>query len=524
MPPCPILNLTMIRLLQILALTALILPYLRAEQRPLSLREAVAMALERNPELAIEKTQRSLAPAALLQAKGAFDPLLRVDFNRRSSTNPATSILEGVNGRVDIKEWRQGAFLRQRLPWSGISWEAGFEGNRTSTTNPFTSLNPYFGPRATLALTIPLARFRVTDRERTEVLVRQKQLLLAGAEFEQRITALVARVETAYWTWVAAQANWKSAQELAELAGKALASTERLAKEGELAEAEKSGARGVFKRRSEGLAAAKVELDQAENNLKMLLTADSTDPLWQAELLPSDLTSAEVGTDLGEALQSASQKRPEFRSADLQRQAAELQTRLARELRKPAIDLTASYVSQGLAGREVAGSNFEIPGFPLTTVPPLLLGGLGSAGRQVFQNRFPVVQAGISFELPLRNRSAAGQLQQAELALRKAKLDRTQLEKLIALEVRQTYAELNAASRRISLARAAAMAARERLESELRLFREGQSSNLNVNVRQNELAESQQLVIAAERGFNLAQAEARRVTAQSLDFFGVTVR
>ncbi len=496
---------------------------LMAQPRELSLREAVALALEANPEIQIERTRRDSAGALLRAAQGAFDPALRLEVQRRSARNPAASILEGANGRVDIKEWRPAAVVRQKLPWSGASWEAGWEWSRTSTTNPFSSLNPYYSPRATLGVNLPLGRFRATDRERTEVKVRQRERTLAAAEFELKLIDIAARTEAAYWAWVAARAGLAAARESVALAREAATSTERLVKEGDAAEAERAGARAALARREESAAAAQEEMERAEIALRMLLTRDSSDRLWSETWAPGDLSATPVSLAEAEALQAA-RRRPELRSSDVREQTAELQAKLAREYGKPAVDLNFSYASQGLAGREVLDSSNQIPGFPPLTVPPLLVGGFGQATRQVFRNRFPVYQAGISIDLPLRNRSARGQMQDAELALRRTRWERVQLEKLLSVEVRQIYATLRAAESRTRAARAAAEAAMERLRSELRLLREGQANNLSVNVRQSEAAETSQLLVNAERGWNLAQAELRRVTAESLNFFGVSVQ
>jgi outer membrane protein TolC len=496
---------------------------LSAQQRELSLREAVALALEANPEIQIERTRRDSAGALLRAAQGAFDPALRLEVQRRSARNPAASILEGANGRVDIKEWRPAAAVRQKLPWSGASWEAGWDWTRTSTTNPFTSLNPYYSPRATLGVNVPLGRFRATDRERTEVKVRQRERSLAAADFELKLIDIAARTEAAYWAWVAARAGLTAAREAMELAREAAASTERLVKEGDVAEAERAGAKTALARREESAAAAQEEMERAEIALRMLVTRDTADKLWSEVWAPGDLRATPVSLDEAAALR-ASERRPELRSSELREQMAELQARLAREYGKPAVDLSLSYASQGLAGREVLDPSNQIPGFPPLTAPPLLVGGLGQATRQVFRNRFPVYQAGISIDIPLRNRSAEGQRQEAELSLRRSRWERVQLEKLLSVEVRQTYAALRAAEARTRAARDAADAALTRLRSELRLLREGQANNLSVNVRQSEAAEASQLLVNAERGLNLAQAEARRVTGESLDFFGVTVQ
>ena len=88
---------------------------------------------------------------------------------------------------------------------------------------------------------------------------------------------------------------------------------------------------------------------------------------------------------------------------------------------------------------------------------------------------------------------------------------------------RRAFVSHPAGQSRVGAAEDSQTASRERLESELRLYREGQSNNLSLNVRQGELAESQQLLVNARRTLNLAAAELRRAAALTLETFSIQV-
>ena len=135
---------------------SLLLAFAAGEAQPLTVAEAIARALERNPEMVAERTGKEGAAAALQAAKGAFDPVLGFRFAQRTATTPATSILQGINGRLDERTSGQATTLRQRLPWMGMRLENQIENNRVSTSTPFPSLNPYSAPvwRTTLAVPV----------------------------------------------------------------------------------------------------------------------------------------------------------------------------------------------------------------------------------------------------------------------------------------------------------------------------------------------------------------------------------
>jgi len=494
---------------------------LGAEAQPIALRQAVALALEKNPEVVAERTGTEGAAAALLAAKGAFDPVLAFRLGYRSAVTPAPSILQGVNGRLDEKTSSQATTFRQRMPWLGMVFEEQLENNRVSTTNPFTSLNPYYAPVWRSTFRMPLWRFRKTDEARTNLLVRRRNRQAADRDFEARVLDLAARVEAAYWNWVAAREAEAAAVDSVRYAKESLDSTARLVNAGEQADSELAGARGLLRRSEEQAAQAAGQAREAEQQLKALVAANGRDAVWEQSWRPVEATLALEATTAGELAERALRRRPDLAAA-MERLAAEKdQTRLAAEARKPAVDLALSRVAQGLAGRGVPQSPI-FPGLSLDA-PPQLIGSYGRAFHQVWQNRYPTYEATLTIELPLRNREAEGRFGQQKANEKRAEAQLRQLEIQTTLEVRRAWESYVAAQARIAAAADGEVASRERLESELRLYREGQSNNLNLNVRQTERTESQQLLVNARRAFNLAAAELRRASVLTLETLAITV-
>jgi outer membrane protein TolC len=488
---------------------------------PLALRDAIAMALQKNPELVAERTGQEGAAAALLNAQGAFDPVLGFRFAQRSATTAATSILQGVNGRLDERNSTQATTYRQRLPWLGATFENVLENNRVSTTNPFTSLNPYYAPVWRTTLAVPIWRFRKDDQFRSALRVRRANQKAADRDFEAKVLDIAARVEAAYWSWVAALDAETAANDSVKYAQAALDSTARLVSAGEQADNELAGARGQLRRAEEQAAQARGAAREAAQQLKSLLAAGGSDGIWDQEWRPVETQLALEAKSANELAERALRFRPELAAAAQRLSAEKENTKAAAEGRKPAVDLALSRTAQGLAGRAVPQGEF-FPGFSLDP-PPQLVGGYGRAYSQVWRNRFPTYEATLTIELPLRNREAEGRYGQQKAMERRAEAQIRQLEVQTALEVRRAWENYVAAQSRIGAAADSQTASRERLESELRLYSEGQSNNLNLNVRQSELAESQQLLVNARRALNLAAAELRRASALTLETFSIKV-
>lgn len=480
------------------------------------------MAIEKNPELLVERSAKEGAAASLLSAQGAFDPNLSFRLSQRNASTPATSILQGVNGRLDERTSSQSTTLRQRLPWLGVSLENEVVNNRISTTNPFNSLNPYYAPSWRSTLAMPLWRNRKTDEARTNIKVRRANQQAADKDLELRLLDLAARVESAYWNWVGARDAASAADEAVRYAREAFESTERLVRAGEQADNELAGARGQLRRAEEQAAQAQGLAREAGQQVKALAAANGADSIWEQEWTPVETGLDLEATSASELAGRALKKRPEIAAAERRLAAEKELTKLSAEGRKPAVDLTISRTAQGLAGRAVPqGSLF--PGFSLDA-PPQLIGGYARAYGQVWRNQYPTYEASLSVELPLRNREAEGRFGQQQAQQRRAEAQLRQLEIASTLEVRRAWEAYVAAKARIEAASESESDSRQRLDSELRLYREGQSNNLNLNVRQRERSDSQQLLVSARRALNLARAELRRAAALTLETFSITIQ
>ena len=316
----------------------------------------------------------------------------------------------------------------------------------------------------------------------------------------------------------------------------------RFIEAGTLAQVESAASEAELQRRIDSFQTALTVLAAAENQMKAILTPNPADPLWNERLLPVDARAvAPPSPSLDEALSTALRQRLELRSLELSLDQNRTQIQLASSALKPQVMLTANYFNTGLAGALAPGSgggfaNFFGPLFervntlsglsglpplpPVQTgggVPPALVGGYGSTLSNLTTGSFQTLAAGISFEWNPRNRAAEGQLEQAVLNERRLKLTRTQIEQGIAAAVRTALQNLEAARLRIEAARASERAAREKLDSEIRLYQTGESTNFLVLARQNELLDSRRRVVAAELLLNRAVAQLQQVLGTTLE-------
>ncbi|MEJ5367671.1 MAG: efflux RND transporter permease subunit [Bryobacteraceae bacterium] len=510
--------------------------------RELTLKQALELALKNNLEIEIERSYLDTAAAMLKSARGAFDPLVQYNPSFDTRNIPVANTLAAPGGRLSERYLNHNFYVRGKTPFSGLGWHIDFENQRQSTNNPFTALTPFLTSRLGAGFTFPLLRFRDVDPDRAQLRIRLKQRDQQRATFELKVIDVVTRTQSAYWDLAAAIEDATVAADGVRLAREQHERNLRFIEAGTLAQVESAASEAELQRRIDSFQSALTVVAAAENQLKTILTPNPADPMWSERLVPVDARALPPpAITVEEALETALRQRLELRSLDLSLEQNRTQVQLASSALKPQVMLTANYFNSGLAGvlAPSAGGGFAnffgplfervntlsvlngLPSLPPVqtggAVPASLIGGYGSTLSNLTTGNFQTLAAGISFEWNPRNRAAQGQLEQALAQERRLKLTRTQIEQGIAASVRTALQNLEAARLRIDAARASERAAREKLESEIRLYQTGESTNFLVLARQNELLDSRRRVVAAELLLNRAVAQLQQALGSTLE-------
>jgi outer membrane protein TolC len=449
----------------------------------------------------------------------------------------------GADGVLSEHVHTENFSVRQMLPWAGAGVEVDFDNSRQSSTNPFESLNPYFNSQLAVNFTQPLLRNRAIDPYRAELKIRRKRLDLSETDFVLRNIDAITRVEQAYWDLAAARQAVDVLSDTVELARRQLAMTKRMVAAGTQAQIEISAAEAEFERRLDTYYSGVGRVTEAENGLKLLLTSSREDSLWGDEIVPVDIETPEPpeAGDLREAVGAALKQRPEMRMIGTQRDVAAVQTKLSADQVKPQLNLVAGYANTGLAGAVAATDPLSelfgamtnqinelsapagLPPIALNfgALPPSLTGGYGKSLSNLFSGSYPTVQVGLTLDLTPRNRAAHANLAQSAILERRLKLEQARLELGIEAQVRNAMQALATSRQRIVAAEASARAAKEKLDSETRMYQSGESTNFLVLTRQNEYADSRQRDVLARLDANKAIARLRQALGSTLDAYNI---
>ena len=514
-------------------------------ERKLSLRNALELALQNNLDLEIERNTVATSQQALNAARGAFDGIFTWQPSLERRNTPTASILLGANGnlREDLLVTNFG--YKQRFERYGTTLQPFFDNTRATTTNPFAGLSPGTTSRLGVSLIQPLVRNLRLDAPRAELRIRSKNVEISETDFQLRVIDIVSQVEQAYWNLLAARQDSAVKADYVEWGREQLGRTRRQIDAGTLAPIEASASEAELDRRLDTYYASIGVITETENALKTLLSGGRQNDIWNDVIVPTDerrQTASDI-PELNEAVTGALSHRIELKGLDLRRDNAQTQKELSQNQLKPQVNLVATYYSSGLGGTLSNVSNpftssnellyarinqlsalAGLPGFhppQMGGIPPFLEGGPGTALGNIFSTRYHSLSGGIQLEWNPRNRTAQAELQQAVLADRRLQLERTRSEQVIASQVRNALQGIQTARQRIEAAEASARAAKDKLDSEVRLFQTGESTNFLVLTRQNEYADSRLRVVVANLDFNKALSRLRQATGSSLQHYSI---
>jgi outer membrane protein TolC len=518
-------------------------------QRQLSLEEAIEMALVNNLEIEIERTNRSTAETSVQAARGFFDPAFRWAPLLQTVNTPVASVLQGSSGKLTDRSFANNFSFRQNLTNWGTKFNVDFNNSRIATTNPFQSFTPMLTTQLLAGFTQPLMRGRTIDRQRAQLRISQKQVNVSNIDLEIRAIDVVARVEQAYWDLVAARQAVAVTEESVNLAREQLAINQRLIKAGTLAPVELAAAEAELQRRMDTWYTNIGALTEVENNLKTLIAPERIASIWNDEIIPTESKSlADVATDdLQGSVEIALRNRAELRSIGVRNEITGVQKELNADLQKPEVNFIGQYWLSGLGGSVRPGENpftaasiaqvarlnelsarlglQPLPDVSLGGAPPgFLVGGYGTSVGNLFGGRFQSFQVGLSLDFNFRNQTADANYTQSLIDEKRLGLERTRAEQIIQAQVRNALQGIQTARQRIAAAEASARAAKEKLDSEQRLYQTGESTNFLVLTRQNEFADSRRREVVARLDFNKSVSRLEQALGSTLQTYNVTVK
>ncbi|HEY5656150.1 MAG TPA: TolC family protein [Myxococcota bacterium] len=478
----------------------------------LSLADAVAMGLENNLDVQVQRYSPILSDYDQQIAWGVYDPELFTQLLYSDVKRPTSSPLEGEDLVTDRNTAGFGGF-RGILPLLSTEYSAQFDGGRYLTDRNFEALSPKLESSWSLRLTQPLLRDLIWNQPWTQVTTTRIVHEASLEDFRRAVMDAVRDIEGAYWTLIANDERFRVARKSVETARALLEQTQTQHEVGVVSKVEVTEAEAGLARREFEVIVAQ---NQYRNQLDVLINLVLGPHLRAAstlEIVPTDRPEdyVEYEVDVEAAVAMAFENRPELEAARREVERQVVRSKFAANQRLPELDGLLSFGRQGLAGFQK--KDYDPCDLGFGDPPP------GCPGLDVSQGEFgntfddysdsPAFTAGVRFGIPIPNTSARKQYSRTKMELRRAESLLRRQEQQVVLEVRESARNLKASQEGIASATRALASADEQLRAERIRLEYGESTPFDVLQREEQSVQAEVGLIDAYRAY--------RVSATSLD-------
>jgi outer membrane protein TolC len=440
--------------------------------------------------------------AVQVGSSGNFDPILNVNFSYNHVTSPLnTKVVSGIYNVVGENTAFTASYAQ--LFSLGTSFSLTLNGQRQSSTQQNLLFNPASISRFALGVNQPLLNgFGRLENERF-IMVARNNTKVAEHVFRLQVINTVVAVENAYWDLAALQQSVRVAEQALAVAQQLYKDNQIRVDVGTMSPLDVTSAESEVAARTRDLTVAATNLQIQEATLKNILVKKVSPELDAAGIVLRDRmpepSQADI-PDLEKALASALEVRPELQQSDINLQNQDISVRFTGDALKPSFSVFGFYAGAGLQGTTNEDHS-----------------GLVDAIGQSFSNTYPEYAGGFSLSIPLRNRTAQADNLRSQLEKNQLLISQQRSRNTISMEVRKAIIGLMQGKAQVEAAHKAAALAREIWEGEKSKLEAGASTSYQVILRERDFTNARYAEVAAMITYTKAMVEMDRARGITLE-------
>ena len=433
---------------------------------------------------------------------GAFDPSITVNGSWDRTVAPLNTVqVAGVPSVTTYSTAFSGTYTQMLA--DGSSFLVALNGIRQNSSQQFLLYNPAVISRLAFGFNQPLLNgFGLLPNQRF-LMVAENDLQTSEELFREQVTTAVVQVEEAYWQLAASREAVVASGQVRDAAQRLYRETQVKEQFGAAANLDVISAQSALAAAQRDLVVAQTNFQLQQTQLKSMLSKTIDPQLDAAEIITTDQLPEPNEADmpnLQTALDTALKDRPELHVSEQDLKNQNVTSAFTKNGLLPNVSVFGLYAGAGLAGNT-----------------PLLAGGAGDSLYQATLADNPEYSGGMSAILSLRNRQAQADNLRARLEDRQLQVNLQALKQQVGLEVRQAdiglvqgRAQVQAAHEAVRLANLTADAERKKLDV-------GISTAYNVILRERDVTTAVQAEIAAVAAYANALVEMDRSTGTILE-------
>jgi len=355
--------------------------------------------------------------------------------------------------------------------------------------SPFYTLNPYSSGDADFQITQNLLNGFGRPVLGRNIRVSKNNEKVSNLQFKQQVITTVSAVLNLYWDLVSFNADLKARRDELATAKALFEDNQKQVKIGTLAPIEVTRAEAQVYSSEQDLLISQTNLLQQETVLKNAISRNgvASPELADVHIVPLDTIQVPPQDDIppiDQLVQEALSKRIEIAQDKINIDSNEINLKAIRNGLRPSLQLFAEVTNNGLAG----SANYLTPG---ALAPSFLTGGTGTVFDQIARRDFPNYSAGVSFNIPLRNRAAQSDYVTSALEQRQAELSLQKAVNQVRVDVQNALIGLRQARVRFDSAVKARILQQQTLDADRKKYTLGASTVFQVVQDQQNLASAQ---------------------------------
>lgn len=449
-----------------------------------------------------------------------FDPVLTGTIQGQDVATPTSNIFSGATTLTQTIATYN--FLYTQGFSTGTLMSVGFNNNRTSSNSIFNTLNPTLTSSFNFQLRQHLLQGFGYDSNQRWIKIARNNRSIMDAAFQNQIMTTVSQIENIYWDLVNAYENVKVQERALEVANKTLSDTQKQVEIGTLAPITVVQSQSSVASAKQNLIVAQTNLQLEQLLTKNAVTRNNTDPILAvAPVIPTDTLQINVPFEVPpveQLIEKALKNRPELIQSRLTLTNVEVGLKAMKNYQLPTLDAFAFYGAAGLAGDCNTRSTSNNNCLPPGAYPST---GYGHAFGNLFNNSASDWGMGVNLNIPLRNRQ--NQADQVRLVIqhRQAQMSALQQANTITLQVRNAQFTLQQNYAALQAAVAARDYASQNLDAEQKKYSLGASTSTLVLQASSALTQAESNVLAAATNYEKSRVQLDLFTADTVAKLGI---
>jgi outer membrane protein len=445
-----------------------------------------------------------------------LDPSISTSVQFAHYTTPITNqTAVGTSALTQQQRQFQLSYSQQFL--TGTSLGASFFSNYSDYNSRFYLLNPSTTGQIDVNVNQALLQgFGIAVNNRN-IRVAKNNMKVMDLTVKMQVITTISAVLNLYWDLVSFNEDLRIKKQALGLAQQLFEDNQAQVRLGTLPPIEVTRAAAEVSARKEDLLISETNLAQQETVLKNALSRNGVESVWldAVRIVPLDRFEVPKTDDLkptAELMTEALENRPEIAQTKINLESSKINVQGTRNNLLPNLSAFADMNNQGLTGT----ANPNYPGLPPSQY---FVGGYGNLLGQEFRRNFPNYSAGFSFSIPLRNRQAQADYAMDQLTIRQSQLQLQRLVNQIRVDVRNALIGLQQARARYETSVATRVLAEQSLKAEQDKFKYGATGTdvTTVIQAQKDLVNDQTLEAQAMANYTHARVSFDQALGRTLD-------